>query len=157
MEYKYGGKSFTLRLDDHGMIENDDFGIKAKSVEEVKAKIREQVEKEKALPRVNVLFFERYGGNDKDHYLNGTSTLKDANTSRYGSYHEVWVSFKSERGGNEREKRYTTDIYLDTPENRKILDEYVAMQKQIQELREVASELLATVPHVQAIRVNDED
>jgi len=150
MKYKYAGKEYALRLDDDGKIACSDLGTSYPTVEEAKAAIREQTEKEKSLPRVTVLFF-----NDRHYasFIEGTSTLKQAGESRYGGSGMIWVSCKDSRGKVERKKFFVSDVFKDTPENREKVNKIVSLGTQIAGLEEEMSALRFSLECVEPIEL----
>lgn len=135
MEYKYNGRTYQLRLNDKGNVECLDENITAATVEEVKQLIREANAKEKAAPRIKVLVLElpRWG----------EASLYECTTSgkSSGSFFGVLVSWKDEKGKPQREKKRLEDVYLDTPENRKVAFEIIALHNQIHKLEKQKNNL----------------
>lgn len=145
MEYKYSGRTYSILLADDGLIECYDLGIKAPTAEDVKKAIREQVVKDKALPRINVFWFRKYGGRDLS---TGTTSGKNAGSR---NWKELWVSGTDEDGDPVREKKDADGVYLDTPENRATLDKYLAIKEQAHKLEEEADNLKASLVTVEVV------
>jgi hypothetical protein len=151
MEYKYAGKEYTLRLGDDGKIECPDLSTSYETVEEAKAAIREQAEKEKSLPRVTVLFFNDY--RRITGFIEGTSTLKLAEKSRFGGSGMIWVSHKDLRGKVERKKSSVSYIFKDTPENREKINKIVSLGTQIAKLEDEMSDVRESLECVEPIEL----
>lgn len=147
MEYKYAGKSFEIEWNDDGKFECRELGVICDSPEEVRARVRELAEKEQKLPRVKVLMVS----NGK--MIEGFSNLKIVPGARYyGNRTEVWVSWK-EKNNNERRKKYTEDVFTDTPENRAKIAEYCNLLKQIDQLKNKASDMEDTFEIVTGVNI----
>ena len=152
MNYKYGGKDFSLELNDKGQIECADLGVCAPTVEDVKKLIREQVEKEKSLPRVSVLLLssgDRWG--EKAGMIEATSTLKEVGNGHY--HQELWVTYKDAKGKTVRGKKWTSSVYQDTPENRAAMEKYAQLKNEIHSLESECNELESILTNVSTIKV----
>ena len=148
MDYKYSGKEYRIEVNDDGKIECRELGIIGETVDAVKTSIRETVTKESKLPRVPVLFFDRWDGYD---LVEGTSNLKDAETRYSGGNSYIWVSWKDKKGKPDRAKLNTYGVYTDTPENRAIIAQYVELKKRIEVLNDNARSLKDSFETVKAL------
>lgn len=152
MNYKYSGKDFSFRLGDNGQIECSDLGLSAPTVDELKKMVREQVEKEKSLPRVNVLLLsigDRWG--EKARYIEATSTLKEVGNGRY--HNECWVTYRDAKGKIVRGKNWTSSVYQDIQENRDRLAKMVQLKNQIHDLETECTRLEGELVHVETVEV----
>ena len=148
MVYKYSGKEYRININDAGLIECDELGITGETVDAVKTAIRETAIKENKLPRVPVLFFEKWDGYI---LIEGFSNLKKADTRYYRNNAYIWVSWKDSKGKPDRSKMGCAGVYVDTPANREIIAQYFELKKQIEVLNNQASELKQSLEIVKAL------
>jgi hypothetical protein len=151
MNYTYAGKSYTLKLNDYGQIECPDLDLRGETVNIVKAKIREQEEREKSFPRVNILVIKEEGYNNDPKLLELTSNLKEYGRGYYSKF--IWVSGKDDKGKVFREKISVSYVYADTPENREKIKQYLDLKKQANEFFDKAKEIKSDLICVLSIKV----
>lgn len=138
MEYTTYGKMYTLVLNNDGKIECKELGIVGDGVEEVKAAIRSTIDKERSAPRIKILTFGD-GFRKKDTiYFEGTTSGAKVGSSSYPQY---WVSWKDERGKNQRGKMSGYYFFLDTEENRVILNRICDLRRSIENMEKEISDL----------------
>ncbi len=134
MLYKYKGKVYRLGLnDDSGKVycHADELGtIEADTAAEVQAKIRKAYDAaHDPKQKIKVLTFGEYWhADDTTQYFEGTITGNED----HGQY---WMSYKDEDGDSRRVKTQPSHFWLDTPENRALLNQIVAHRKAIEEIR----------------------
>jgi hypothetical protein len=137
-EYKTYGRTYDLVLGSDGLIHNFELDISGPDLETVKEKIREYAKKIEKAPRIPILTTGSYNVRGDTEYFEGTTTNV---TDRHGYR---WVSYKDGNGKSQR-KKLSGGLFPDTPENRKIFDQIIAINKQIQRLYREASALENTM------------
>lgn len=145
MNYKYAGKEFEIVWNDDGKFSCNELGIVKDNPDEVKAEIRAQTEKEKTLPRVNVLLLS------EKTVIEATTNLRKV-YSRYSYGDDIWVSWK-EGGKAERKKIRTNQVYKDTPENRALLNQYCKLMRESERLVREARNNEEKAETVEAIKL----
>ena len=146
MEHRYKGKSYRLQLNNAGLIVNEDFGIAAVTAAEVKKMIEQKVDASKKVEPVSVLISGGRYDNEIRSYTEAKAKPINVGNSKYP---EVWVSWKDRHGDNQRAKKNTYSVYLDTTENRKLLDEIVDVRRQVEILRQRESELIQALQRLE--------
>ena len=141
MNFKYKGKTYFLDLNAEGKVVNRELEIEGDTTAEVQAKIRKHVDAERSQKdKIKILTFGEWHGATETEYYEGTTTgIGD----RWG----IWVSWR-EDGESRRAKMARHKFWLDTPENRAVLDKICEIRKRIQDLGEqenALSEQLTTL------------
>jgi hypothetical protein len=141
-EYKTYGRTYRLDLGHDGLIHNHELGISGPDLETVKALTREQAKLEEKAPRIPILTTGSYNVYNDKRYYEGTTTQV---TDRHGYR---WVTWKDENGKSQR-KKLSSGVFADTPENRKLLDEIVAINLEIGGLYRQAKRLESQLTPIQ--------
>jgi hypothetical protein len=130
MTVKVQGREFVLSLEEDGNIWCKELGLFAATHKEVKEQIKLQVDKEQAAPKIKILTRGGRHWTDKITYFPGTA--RDVPVDRYGYR---WVSWQEREGGPAKRKKVSADsVWLDTPENRALLDEIANKARKIDEI-----------------------
>lgn len=141
-------KGHAIGLTDEGRIECAELGIVGDTLDEVKKAIRATETKVAKLPMVDVWF--KYG------YGNGYTLIQGkTNQKRVGwNNNYVWVSYKDDRGKNHREKVYVTNTFLDTSENRELIERLNYLAKSKSDLEDDIDEIMGKL---EIVGSDDED
>lgn len=117
----------NIGLMEDGRLSCRELGLVTNTLEEMKAAIRERETKRTKLPKFDVWFKSRWG--DQQYQLGTTTGL---GVGFRGT--EVWVSWKGDRGDNEKKMINADSVYPDTPENRSVIEQINALYRNIRDL-----------------------
>ncbi len=109
-----------------------DYDLQADTVDDLKAQIKAMQTEREHRPTVAVMFEPKY----EDKLVKGTAT---GVPTRMGGSH-IWVTYKR-NGETKREQAYYGSVYLDTPENRQLLRDIEAKQKEVSRLEAEVSKM----------------
>ena len=138
--HKTQGREYLFSLEEDGFLHCKDLGLFAEKLDDLKSLVNEAVKKEKALPRIPVLYIEGRWDRVGRYYEATASGKSDRNGYRWISYkfterHAKVESIKRQLVSGDR-------LILDTPENREFLDQAVLLNHDIDKLVELQQTLL---------------